>query len=131
MNNDSEKYKRAFESIETILDDLITYMKDDSIYENGNDELAPFFEYGVCFAFTEKKEFKDEKLPYWYFQISYGGPTIEIRFLGHCLTGKREQDNYKDIELVELVYLDWGNILKVNLTNTEISEWLINQFFIY
>ena len=90
---DAALYDRAEDFIE------IHRMADwDSLHEYGLalDKVAP-----------------DDDGPYIRYQISWGGPSEEIRFYNHK---------------IEFVYMDWFDIAKRDISNLEWAQWL-NDYF--
>jgi len=75
-----------------------------------NDSGANFCEYGLSFDFMEAD--KNNHNGYYCYQISWGGPSEEIRF-------------YKD-GLIEFVYLDWFVGVGFNITEANWAIWLRN-----
>ena len=84
-------------------EDFAIFMENDE----GNEETGPFYDYGLCFDKVEPEE-------YYRYQLSWGGPSDEIRF---------HQDG-----TVEYVYLDWFCGVGFNITNTETARFLQDWF---
>ena len=57
-------------------------------------------EYGLCFDKVEPNTFQDQKLGYWRWQLSWGGPSDEFRIF---------VDEDKNIYKIEYWFLDWGD----------------------
>ena len=97
---------------------FISRMKDiKTLYkaeEQTTEELGNLNEYGLCIDFVEAGTFKDQKSPYYRYQISYGGPSEEFRIY---LNGQ-----------VEFWYLDWfdGSSVEVIGENATIIKDIIS-----
>ena len=72
--------QRIGEKLENLAELMTEYMQFGDLYENGNDGYPPFHEYGLSFDFVESDTFDDQTEPYWRYQLSWGGPSDEIRF---------------------------------------------------
>ena len=72
--------QRIDEKLENLAELMTEYMEYGDLYENGNDAYPPFHEYGLSFDFVESDTFDDQTEPYWRYQLSWGGPSDEIRF---------------------------------------------------
>jgi hypothetical protein len=42
-------------------------------------ELGHLCEYGLCIDYVEAGTFRDQRAPYWRYQLSWGGPAEEFR----------------------------------------------------
>ena len=54
------------------------------LYQEGgepDEDLGIFEEYGLCFDYVAPHTFNDQKRGYFRYQLSYGGPSDEFRFL--------------------------------------------------
>jgi len=78
-----------------------------------------FYEYGLSVDYVTPGTFKN-KAGYLRYQLSYGGPSEEIRF--YFTQGAREA--YK----IEFVYLDWGVGVGFDVTNEDWAKWLFDWF---
>ena len=99
--------------------DFTNYMSDNEIYENGNDDLGPFNEYGLCFDYVAAGTFRDQRKGFWRYQLSTGGPGDELRFYG---------DPQGKIYKTEYWFLDWFDGARINVTNQACVQWLIDFF---
>ena len=72
--------QRIDEKLENLAELMTEYMEYGDLYENGSDEYPPFHEYGLGIDFVESGTFDDQTEPYWRYQLSWGGPSDEIRF---------------------------------------------------
>ena len=66
-------------------------------------------EYGLALD----KVAPDDDGPYIRYQISWGGPSEEIRFYNHN---------------IEFVYMDWFDIARRDISNLEWAQWLKEYF---
>ena len=80
----------------------------------GNEDIGPFSEYGLCFDYVEPGTFKGQRKGYHRYQMSYGGPSDEIRFYSN---GK-----------IEYVYLDWFCGVGFDVTKEDWAIWLKDRF---
>lgn len=94
------------EAMANCVEDFITFMND------GKD-AGKLYNYGLGFDFTSAQDAKDLKGFYRY-QISWGGPSNEIRF-------------YFD-DTIEFVCLDWFVGVGFDVTGEEWAEWLKETF---
>ena len=49
--------------------------------EDGDEDLGRFEEYGLCFDYVAAGTFNNQSRGYFRYQLSYGGPSDEFRFL--------------------------------------------------
>jgi hypothetical protein len=82
--------------------------------------VGPFYQYGLSFDYVAPGTFVDNKKGYWRYQLSFGGPSEEIRFFGDHNFGKA----YK----IEFVYLEWGTGCGIDVTNEDWAKWLWDLF---
>ena len=73
-------------------------------------------EYGL--AFDSKIEPEDDAM-YSRYQISWGGPSEEIRFYNNKWLGTKR---------IEFVYMDWFDFAKRDISNVEWAQWLQDYF---
>lgn len=77
------------------------------------DEVGSLYEYGLSYDYCELGTFNDQTEDYFRFQLSWGGPSDEIRF-------------YED-GTIEYVYLDWFCGVGFDVTGEDwaqfIKEW--------
>lgn len=64
--------------------------------------LEEFYEYGLSFDYVVPYTFKDQDRGYWRYQLSWGGPSDEIRFYGDYVSEYRVEMSY-----AEYWFLDW------------------------
>jgi len=90
-----------------------------TLYKNDPEARAPdgdcWIEYGLAFDYVRPGTFKDQKRGYFRFQISYGGPSEELRF--YCDEMLRP---YK----IEFWFLDWFDGAKVTLSGHNLDLML-------
>ena len=108
LNGDKKHKAKGLNHLESRQKDFEIYQNDFGVYEKGSDDLPPFFEYGLCFDYVEPDTFDDQDEGYFRYQLSYGGPSDEIRF-------------YHD-GTVEYVYLDWFVGVGFDITD---KPWVI------
>lgn len=77
-------------------------------------DVGSFNDYGLDFSLVEAGTFDDQKESYYRYQLSYGGPSEEIRF-------------YRDGTIV-FVYLDWFSGVGFDVTGEDWAEWLKDFF---
>jgi hypothetical protein len=95
-------------SDEDNFNELSTYLQDD-IREQYQER---FDEYGIAFDYVELD--KDTEQDYFRYQLSYGGPSEEIRFY--------------DDGAIEYVYLDWFCGVGFDVTNDGIFKQVRDWF---
>lgn len=79
-----------------------------------------FNEFGLSFDYVAPATFNDQKEGYWRYQISFGGPSEEIRFYA----SSPHSDPYK----IEFWYLDWGDGAAVDILDDVIAGVLWAAF---
>lgn len=84
------------------------------------ENLGNIFEYGLAFDYVAPETFTDQLEGYWRYQISYGGPSEEIRFY----SSSPNSQPYK----IEFWYLDWFDGAKVHIESEEIALNLWHWF---
>jgi hypothetical protein len=71
-------------------------------YQEGDEEvpdLGSFHDYGLAFDYVAPDTFNDQKEGYWRYQLSWGGPSDEIRFYA-------SGPEYKPYRIT-YVFMDW------------------------
>ena len=89
-----------------------------------------FHEYGLSFDYVEPNTFEGQTRGYWRFQLSWGGPSDEIRFY------VKEQDNGPtELEKAEYWYMDWFDGASEDVTQSPVinslwgmSNWVAVQY---
>lgn len=94
--------------------------KTEQAYEQFGDEIRDtmrdrFHEYALDFSYVPSNTFNDQAMGYARYQISYGGPSTEIRFFCDA-----ERKPYR----VEYWYLDWFDGASVDITEHPITALL-------
>lgn len=73
-----------------------------------------FWQYGLSFDFVDKKDLSwREKESYYRYQLSWGGPSDEIRFFENR---------------VEYVFMDWFDYADKDITHKDWVKWLVQDF---
>tara|TARA_B100001778_G_scaffold334454_1_gene345872 strand:- start:593 stop:1057 length:465 start_codon:yes stop_codon:yes gene_type:complete len=67
--------------------------EDDAEDEWDQIDSETIYDYGLCFDYVEPNTFDEQPLGYWRYQLSYGGPSDEFR--------------YVDDGSIEYWYMDW------------------------
>ena len=91
-----------------------TYMNDSNVYENGNEDLPPFYEYGLSFDYVEPDSFTCQPIGYYRYQLSWGGPSDELRF-------------HHDGQIT-YHFMDWFDGAERDVTHCDWAEWLQTWF---
>lgn len=93
------------DSLESLADDMVRFMgaEDDETWEE-------YHTYGLSFNYVAAGTFEDQDMPYYSYQISWGGPSSEIRFYP---SGK-----------VRYYFMDWFDGAYRNITGEDWVEWL-------
>ena len=99
--------------------DFIAFMNADDLDENilnkDGDEIGSFYSYGLAFDFVEECEHNGHHMAgYWRYQLSWGGPSDEIRF-------------YKDGG-IEYWYMDWFDGAGKDIRHLDWAKWLEEMF---
>lgn len=84
---------------------------------------GPFYEYGLAFDYVAPGTFDDQPEGYFRYQISWGGPSEEVRFYASP-KGNGEWSVYR----AEFWFLDWWDGASVDVTGTDEAVWLFDQF---
>lgn len=101
---------RIDQHLESRFEDIQVFMED----IEGNEDLPPFNEYGLCFDYVESGTFEGQRAPYFRYQISWGGPSEEFRFY---LNGD-----------IEFWFMDWFDGACRDVTIHPEAQWLKEQF---
>lgn len=76
----------------------------------GFHDLGDFYDYGLCLdVVTKENDWGGEVLDFVRFQISWGGPSEEVRFYPHGV--------------IEFVYLDWFSGVGFDVTDCPQFDW--------
>jgi len=79
-------------------------------YQNGDEEieeLGSFCEYGLSFDYVAPETFADQNYGYYRYQLSWGGPSDEFRFM--------TEDPEATAPPVEYWFLDWFDGANIHL----------------
>lgn len=71
-------------------------------------------EYGLAFDYVPAGTFNDQRRGYFRYQISYGGPSEEIRFYS---------DEKLNITSCHFWFLDWFDGASVRVTGRNLETW--------
>jgi hypothetical protein len=81
--------------------------------------MQEHYEYGLCFDYVAPGTFNDQDEGYWRYQLSWGGPSDEIRFYS---------SDGKHLYKAEYWFLDWFDGAHKLVTRDECVQWLWNDF---
>jgi hypothetical protein len=91
--------------------------------EEGDPEIGSFNEYGLCFDFVAPETFENQNYGYYRYQLSYGGPSDEFRFM--------TEDPNAPAPPVEYWFLDWFDGAHIHLKGDDLKLLHeIWQFFV-
>ena len=95
-----------------ITESIISRGEDFKRFMNAEDEetTEEFYNYGLCLDMVNVGTFKEQKEPYLRYQISYGGPSEELRFYQNGT--------------VEFWFLDWYDGAHKIITSLDWVQWL-------
>ena len=103
------------------------YFNEDEELREPNEELEHcedfsqyISEYGLCFDKVEPNTFQGQKLGYWRWQLSWGGPSDEFRIF---------VDEDKNIYKIEYWYMDWFDGASIIVKNKIIYQ-IIKEYFL-
>jgi len=120
MEKDQSCKNRVRSHYSNRMDDLKKLWK---LYNDGNEEgdpdLGTFGEYGLSFDYVPSGTFRDQRIGYFRYQLSYGGPSEEFRF--YC-------DGQKNLYKAEFWFLDWFDGARVTITQGKNFDFL-NEIF--
>lgn len=85
-----------------------------------NEIEGNLYEYGLSFDYVAPETFNDQPEGYWRHQLSWGGPSDEIRFYA----SRPDSPCYR----VEYWFLDWWDGASLDLTRDDICQWLWDWF---
>ena len=99
-------------SLKSREEDFLRFMN-----KQDDDEIrTEFYEYGLGFDFVDKKTLsrrESEIGSYYRYQLSWGGPSDEIRFFE---------------DRVEYVFMDWFDYADKDITHKDWVKWLVQDF---
>ena len=98
-----------------ITESIISRGEDFKRFMNAEDEETQeeFYNYGLCVDMVSVGTFRDQNEPYLRYQISYGGPSEELRFYQNGT--------------VEFWFLDWYDGAHKIITSLDWVQWLIQH----
>jgi len=114
LNGDAEFAKRGKQHLESTAEVMQMYSDNYEIYEEGNDDYPCFYDYGLGFDFVESDGDYNDGAPYFRYQMSYGGPSDEVRFY--------------ESGMIEYVFLDWFVGVGFDVTDEPWAQWLRDNF---
>lgn len=91
--------------------------EDEDLRDNGDGELCPFHQYGLGIGYVAQGTFTGQRKGYLRYQLSYGGPSDEVRFY-YAYPGDRTPDR------IEYVYMDWGTGIGFDVSGEDWAQWL-------
>ena len=87
-----------------------------------------FHEYGLDFSYVEPDTFDNQPKGYHRFQISWGGPSDELRFY----TRGESLDNEESItDKVEYWFMDWFDGASIDVSKEEVIKNLWTDYLIH
>lgn len=95
----------------------------DIVYRGETYTPESFSEYGLGFDYVAPRTFKGQKLGYFRYQLSWGGPSEELRYYVRA-EYKQPFKVYK----VEFWYLDWFDGAKTTMRAGKNFEFLTEIF---
>ena len=100
------------------------YIEPDKLFDECEDAIREagreaFNEYGLAFDYVAPYTFHDQPAGYWRYQISYGGPSEELRFYA---------DADYEVRKIEFWYLDWYDGACVNVTSDTVAQAVWDEF---
>jgi len=107
-------------------------LEDSEAYD---DDLGNLNEYGLDFSYIAPETFTDQLEGYYRYQLSYGGPSQEIRFFVSQVKAARyswEEDGpHHTPYRIEFWHLDWYDGASVDITDSQLAKDLYNYFNCY
>lgn len=86
-----------------------------------HEEIGEFHEYGLCFDYVEPETFGGQKEGYWRYQLSWGGPSEEIRFYASSPEAPAHR--------ITFVFMDWFDGYERKLTGKD--EKLMDEIWAF
>ena len=128
------KEKKCIDLVQSEYDYTLNQFKEAYQYFNQDEELREsneelehcedfgqyIDEYGLCFDKVEPNTFQGQKLGYWRWQLSWGGPSDEFRIF---------VDEDKNIYKIEYWYMDWFDGASIIVENKIIYQ-IIKEYFL-
>ena len=102
MSRDSSCKERIGESLKSTIDDIREAIDSNEL-----------FELGLGFDYVAPGTFSDQDEGYWRYQLSWGGPSDEVRFFA--------SDPEDRVPAVEYWFLDWFDGASRNLHGNDLD----------
>lgn len=106
----------AHQSRRNQLADIFKRM-DSDINEIADNAMTEWHEFGLSFDYVEPFTYDDQRDGYWRFQISWGGPSEELRAWF---------DSNDQLRALEFWFLDWGEGAMVDVIDCPIMRQAMN-----
>ena len=113
INGDGNLVQRGHDHLESCADDFKKFMTADQIEDV--DDLGSFYDYGLSADYVAPETFEDQKEGYFRYQLSWGGPSEEIRFY----YSPGAHNPYQ----IEFVFLDWFSGVGFDVTDESWAIW--------
>lgn len=109
LNNNSEGDLRkiGLKSLKSAAEDFRGFMN-----AKTDEEYEEFYDYGLGYDGVENEKTGD--VEYYRYQLSWGGPSSEVRFHPNGL--------------IEYVYMDWYCGVGFDVTEEDWAQWLFQHF---
>lgn len=110
--------------------DIKLYLEDTDVFEEGSYErgLPPFKEYGLGFEYVEPGTFDDQECGFYQYQLSWGGPSEEIRFLPNGTIEYWFMDWF-DGACRDITHEDWARQLRALFEDAGSINWKNVQLY--
>ena len=120
IQHDTSCEARVDKAMESTLDDLRKLWEAycDGDEDRYSEDLGNIFEYGLCFDYVAPETFSDQKIGYFRYQLSWGGPSEEFRIY---------TDASFNAHIIEFWFLDWWDGAFRHLTGEDFD--LIDEIF--
>lgn len=118
-NGDTALVKEGRSHLKSRAEAFKAFMKAEDL-ENPGEDLGSFYDYGLSVDYVARETFTDQTEGYLRYQLSYGGPSEEVRF--YFSPGAHEP--YR----IEFVYLNWFSGVGFDVSGQEWAQWLANLF---
>ena len=109
-NNEGNLKRIGLESLEKTKEAMEAFMED----PEDNEDYGSFYEYGLALDVVEDEDTQD--IDYIRYQMSWGGPSDEVRF---------HTDG-----LIEYVYMDWSCGVGFDISRQDWAIWLKDMLMI-
>lgn len=112
LNDNSEHNLKetGLKYMQSRIEDFRVFMDNDE----GNEDTGPFNEYGLGYDYVELGTWDNQEDDYFRYQLSWGGPSDELRF---------HEDG-----TIEYVYMDWFCGVGFDVTGEDWAEWVKEWF---